>query len=223
MNPQTTSSKPRYPSRCWFVATLMLLALLAVFGAPGRTVAQSPPLSDLELLDRTQAQAAQYFFDQAPTNGFVRDRENWPDSSIAATGFGLAALVVMAERYGSSPEWTVTEGQAEARAQHILDNAVYYQEQQETNPSQYGKAGLLYHWVDEEGRRAPNSEVSTVDMAILLAGALTAGQYFRGDVQTRADELFGNVDWSYFLAGNDRFHHALDDLPPRTLPHSMLV
>lgn len=191
-----------------FVSISILLALLTLWGRD-RALAQSPPpLSDSELLDRTEVQTARYFWDQALTNGFVRDLNNSPHSSIAATGFGLAALVVMAERYGSSPEWTVTRTEAEGRARAILDTAVAIQELQDSNPSQYGKAGFLYHFVDQNGQRYGSSEVSTVDMAILLVGALTAGQYFGGEVQAHADEFFGNIDWSYFLAGDDQFHHA---------------
>lgn len=174
------------------------------------TQLQAPALSDAQLLDRTEAQAARYFWEQAfTTNGFVRDLTNASIASVGATGFGLSALVVLAERSGTSPEWTVTPAQARARAQKILDAAVAIQQQQAGNAATYGKAGFPYHFVDAQGRRAPNSEVSTADAALFLAGALAAGRYFGGTVQTRANQFLNNVDWSYFFdAAPIQFRHA---------------
>ncbi|PIQ83172.1 MAG: hypothetical protein COV75_08910, partial [Candidatus Omnitrophica bacterium CG11_big_fil_rev_8_21_14_0_20_63_9] len=178
---------------------------------------QPPTLTDEQLLDRAQAQAARYFWDQAfNTNGFVRDITNSYQASTASTGFGLAALAVMAERAGTSPEWTITAAQAQARAQQILDAAVALQNQQAANPEEYGKAGLLYHFVEPDGRRwksiggeASDVEVSTIDTAIFLAGALTAGEYFGGTVQARANEFLDNLNWSYFFnPATQQFHHA---------------
>ncbi|MBI3996825.1 MAG: putative Ig domain-containing protein [Candidatus Omnitrophica bacterium] len=171
---------------------------------------QPPTRVGESLLDYTEALAARYFWEQALAgNGFVRDLTNAPQASIAATGFGLATLAVLAERSGSNLEWTVTESQARARVQQILDAAVQAQQQQASDPARYGKAGLLYHFVDGTGARVGASEVSTVDMALLLAGALSAGQYFGGTVQARANALFNGVDWSYFFdAATKRFYHA---------------
>lgn len=181
----------------------------------------APALTDPQLLNQAESQAARYFWEQAfNSNGFVRDTTNAPKASVAATGFGLAALVVMADRAGSSPEWTVSAGEAQARAQKILDAAVATQNRQLSESGLYGKAGFLYHFVEPDGRRFRNLpfvvgqsqsdiEVSTVDMALLAAGALTAGQYFGGSVQTRANELFAKLDWTYFYnTSSGQFHHA---------------
>lgn len=178
-----------------------------------------PALTDDQLLDRTQALAARYFWDQAfKTNGFVRDLTNAPAASMAATGFGLAALAIMAERSGTSPEWTVTTQQARTRATKILQAAVNMQQQQAADSAHYGKAGFLYHFVEPDGRRyrnfpgnTPDStiEVSTIDTALFAAGAVVAGQYFGGQVQTLADQLLANLNWSYFHdAPSGRFRHA---------------
>src|SRR3972149_9321995 len=130
-----------------------------------------PLLSDEQLLHQAEARAARYMWEQAfTTNGFIRDTTNSAQASIGATGFGLAALVVMAERYGSSPEWTVTPGQAKARAQQILDAVVQIQALQQSDSALYGKAGAPYHFVDQAGKRFGSSEVSTADMALLVAG-----------------------------------------------------
>lgn len=166
-------------------------------------------LTDEELIDLTEAQAAKYFWDRALENGFVKDSEFSQDSSIAATGFGLASFPIMAERYGENANWTVSPVQAEERVRLILDNALSYQRQQVDNASQFGKAGFLYHFLNEDGKRSGESEVSTADMALFVAGALVAGQYFGGDIEVKANQLFDNVDWQYFFdSTNDRFYHA---------------
>ena len=176
---------------------------------PAETPTGEPRLTDEELIDLTESQAAKYLWEITLPNGFVKDTEFSQDASIAATGFGLASLPVMAERYGENANWTVSPLQAEERARQILDNALSYQNQQTSNPEQFGKAGFLYHFLNQDGRRSGESEVSTVDVALFLAGALTAGQYFGGDIQTKANEIFNNVDWQYFFdSTNDRFYHA---------------
>lgn len=176
---------------------------------PTETPTGEPRLTDEELIDLTEAQAAKYMWERTLANGFVKDTEFSQDSSIAATGFGLASLPVVAKRYGENANWTVTPAQTEERVRLILDSVLSYQSLQVSNPEQFGKAGFLYHFLDANGQRSGESEVSTVDMALFLAGALTAGQYFGGDVQVKANEVFNNIDWQYYFdTTNDRFYHA---------------
>ena len=54
-----------------------------------------------------------------------------------------------------------------------------------------------------------NSEVSTIDTAILVAGALTAGEYFGGEGKTKAEQLYSNVDWTAFLDTDEGENHNL--------------
>src|SRR5207247_2027183 len=65
-----------------------------------------------------------------------------------------------------------------------------------------GYKGFYYHFLDmETGRRAHRSEVSTVDSALLFAGALVAAAYFRGDDEreresrTLADAIDRRAHW----------------------------
>ena len=155
--------------------------------------------ADLALLDSTQAKAAKYFYEQSISNGFVKDTSVKTFSSIAGTGFGLAALTVMAQRYGTTTEWSYTPTQLRARANLILDNILTIQNSQSANPSTYGTHGLLYHFVNADNTLASGSEVSTVDNAILLAGVITAGEYFGSEVKTKANTILGNTDWNFFL------------------------
>lgn len=158
-----------------------------------------PVLTDDELLDKTEAQAANYFYDHALKNGLVKDTLFTNYASIAATGFGLTAFPIMAKRYGTSPEWKYTPEQLRARANKILDSLTVIQDAQSAEGNSYGKSGLFFHFITESNSNATGSEVSTVDSAILFAGAITAGEYFGGEVKTKAGALVSKADWNYFL------------------------
>jgi hypothetical protein len=55
----------------------------------------------------------------------------------------------------------------------------------------------------ETGRRAGTCELSTIDSTFLLAGALTASEYFKGDsddeceIRTLAEALYSRADWQW--------------------------
>jgi len=51
----------------------------------------------------------------------------------------------------------------------------------------------------ETAKRAWNSEVSIIDTAIALCGALTAGEYFGGEVKQKAEQLYKRVNWPWFV------------------------
>ena len=52
------------------------------------------------------------------------------------------------------------------------------------------------------GRREWESELSSIDTALLVAGALTAGEYFRGtEVAELAEQLYRQVDWAWMRGG----------------------
>ncbi|TGT54334.1 hypothetical protein EN809_038920, partial [Mesorhizobium sp. M2E.F.Ca.ET.166.01.1.1] len=71
-----------------------------------------------------------------------------------------------------------------------------------------GCKGFYYHFLDiRTGRRVWKCELSTVDTALLLAGALAAGAYFDGDdeseleIRRLADALYRRVDWRWAQNG----------------------
>ena len=50
------------------------------------------------------------------------------------------------------------------------------------------------------GECVDNSEISTVDSAIFILGALQAGEYFRSthpDVASKAEQLYLKMDWGW--------------------------
>ena len=154
-----------------------------------------PFIADLE------RRSFQYFWEQADAQtGLVPDRarmdrkplaESHRDiASIAATGFGLTALCIAAER-----EW-ITQEQARARTHNTLS---FFADKA------FQKHGWFYHWLDAKtGERRWNSEVSSIDTAILLAGVLTARQYFHDDreIVTLANKIYDRVDFKWMLNGD---------------------
>jgi len=95
---------------------------------------------------------------------------DWP-ASIAATGLALACYPVGVERGFMSRTAAVARTLATLR--------FFWNSRQGPEPDATGYHGFYYHFLDmQTGRRAWQCELSTVDSAFLLAGALTAGVYF---------------------------------------------
>ncbi|MCL6508053.1 MAG: hypothetical protein K6T59_13615 [Bryobacteraceae bacterium] len=156
---------------------------------------------DQAFLEDLSRRAFRYFWEQAdPLTGLVRDRartdgrwENAPErniASIAATGFGLTALCIGAER-----KWVPFQ-HARQRAlvtlRFFAERAIH-------------ERGWFYHFMEAStGARAWNSEVSSIDTALLLAGVLTAGKYFSQDseIQRLARLLYQRTDFRWMLNGH---------------------
>ena len=80
-------------------------------------------------------------------------------------------------------------------ADKTLDTVLRIQADEETSYK-----GCLSHFVNSStGKRSGTSEISTIDTALLVSGAITAGEYFKGDVQTKANTLWSNVDFNQFV------------------------
>ena len=127
----------------------------------------SPILTVDAELEKLQQETFGYFLHETnPANGLVIDKtaENWP-SSIAATGLGLACYPVAVERGFVS--------RAEAVERTLTTLRFFWNSPQGPEPDATGYHGFYYHFLDmQSGRRARQSELSTVDSAFLLAGAL---------------------------------------------------
>ncbi|HEY8061634.1 MAG TPA: hypothetical protein VID74_02495, partial [Gemmatimonadales bacterium] len=137
----------------------------------------SPSRAELTLLDALQQEAFSYFQHETnPANGMVVDKtgDDWP-ASIAAIGLGLSCYPVAIERGLMTRAAAIQVTLATLR--------FFAQSVQGPQPDATGYRGFYYHFLDmKTGRRARGCEVSTVDTALLLAGALVAAAYF-----TRSD------------------------------------
>jgi len=158
-------------------------------------------ITDDEFLDLVSRKAFYYFLDnQNEKSGLFEDTVNG-DASIAVTGFGLSALCIGAERGWAEKK---DAGERALRCIRTLLNA----NTGEGAPAAEGKYGYFYHFLDiETGARSGNAELSTVDTALLICGALTAGEYFGGEVKKAADELYARVEWEkLYDAEKDLFY-----------------
>lgn len=158
-----------------------------------------PPPSDDEFLDQIESAIFKFFWEQASsTTGQVKDRalavanDSRTVSSIAATGFGLTALCIGHKRgYGDA---TQIQDRVTTTLDYLL-NQLFHQN------------GFFYHFIDmNTGARAFNSEVSSIDTAILLCGVLTCRQYFQdAQIQSLARKIYDRVNWTWMLNGGTTF------------------
>lgn len=175
---------------------------------PGTGAAQDPRLAKLfgsdptryrfnaaqdAFLEELQRASFQFFWDNVnPYAGLVKDRSqaNGPDSrnvaSIAATGFGLTALCI-ADKRGWQDGRKIRE-----RVRNTLRFAAN---------KLHREHGYFWHFLDmQNGDRAFNSEASSIDTAIFLAGALTCRGYFQdAEIQDLSKNLYEQVDWTWLL------------------------
>ncbi|MGH8927490.1 MAG: glucoamylase family protein, partial [Acidimicrobiia bacterium] len=161
------------------------------------------------LVDRIQRKTFDYFLEQVnPANGLIADKTkpDWP-ASIAAVGLALAAYPVGVERGYLERELAVERALAALR--------FFTNSRQSTEPDATGYKGFFYHWLDmKSGKRAWDCELSTIDSAILFAGALTAAQYFDHDTAAEtelrdlADRLYRAADWRWAQNGEATVTHG---------------
>ena len=151
------------------------------------------------LLDSVQHTAFEYFWNEAnPANGLIKDRNtSGSPCSIASVGFGLSAICI-----GIDHGW-ITRDQGRARVRTTLETFWNYPQGPDASGF-IGYKGLYYHFLDmTTGLRTWDSELSTIDTALLFAGILHARQYFTSadSIETRiralADSIYQRADWNF--------------------------
>lgn len=174
------------------------------------TIAATPQVLDDEaFLDLVQQTAFDYFWYEAnPHNGLIKDRSTKDSpSNIAAVGFGLSALTV-----GINRGWISREAGRE-RVHTTL--AFSWQSHQSPQANATGYKGFYYRFLDmETGQRTWQSELSTIDTALLLGGVLHARQYFDQDnakeaeIRALADAIYRRVDWPWMQVHSKKLGHG---------------
>lgn len=171
--------------------------------------------SDRAMLERVQRASFQHFVDlQDPATGLVFDRsgKNSP-ASIAAVGFALAAYPVAAERgwigHHDAVDYTL-------KVLRTLWNAPQGPESEGTS----GFHGYFYHFLDPStglrstGPKYWNSELSSIDTALLMAGVVFARAYYSHDcrrereIRDLADKLYCRVEWDWLLRPDGLLGHG---------------
>jgi len=149
-------------------------------------------------LDKLQRDTFGYFIHETNLqNGMVPDNTRRDShASIAAIGLGLATYPIGVERN------FVTRVEATERVLTTL--RFFWTSEQSTAANATGYNGFYYHFLHmDTGRRAWECELSTIDTAILLAGALSCATYFDHDneheheIRKLAVDLYRRVDWRW--------------------------
>ncbi|HEX4945637.1 MAG TPA: glucoamylase family protein [Blastocatellia bacterium] len=128
--------------------------------------------------------------DRARTDGSIHDEDHRNTASIAATGFGLTAWCIAAER-----GWV-----SKNEARKVVRSTLRFFAEQAKHDH-----GWFWHWMDwRNGDRVWKSEVSSIDTALLMGGVLTARQYFQSDkdIVRWATKIYERLDFPWMLNGD---------------------
>lgn len=142
-----------------------------------------------------------FFWEQAdPATGIVRDRSRTDGSpssdnhvkvgSIASVGFGLTGMCIAAER-GWQPRDAILE-RTRVTLRTFADRLAH-------------EHGWFYHWLNvHTGAREWQSEVSSIDTALLLGGVLSVRQCFDADAEIArlATAIYHRVDFGWMRNGH---------------------
>ncbi|HYM61783.1 MAG TPA: glucoamylase family protein [Thermoanaerobaculia bacterium] len=179
------------------IALVVALFLLFCHAGPPQRRAVTP--GNEALLDDVERRSFHYFWDLAdPQTQLIPDRAPTPSfSSIAAVGFGLTAYGIGAER------GYVTREAAAQRTLATLRSLLAMRQGPE-RAGISGYKGFFYHFLDmHSAARFQTVELSTVDTALLVAGALFSQSYFDRDnpdeiaIRSAAEQLYERVEWTW--------------------------
>ncbi|HEX3599120.1 MAG TPA: glucoamylase family protein [Lacipirellulaceae bacterium] len=146
---------------------------------------------DAQLLDVIERGCFDYlWYEVGHPAMLAKDKTSDTICSTAAVGFQLSSLPIGVER-----GW-ITKEQGAERAMKVLRALVDRQDNK--------KFGIYLHFIDSStGGLSDFSNTkyqyeltaSTVDHALLQAGAMTAASYFGGDVAKTAERIVADADW----------------------------
>ena len=186
----------------------------AVEGPPSDTIAITPQsfTAENDFLEYMQRAAVDYFWYEAnPVNGLIRDRsQRGSPASIAATGFGLSAIAV-----GVDHGW-ITRAAARDRVLATL-NTFWNGPQGTAVSGMIGYRGFFYHFLDMTTATRMvswDTELSSIDTGLLLAGILDVKQFFTGPdaTETRirelADSIYVRIEWDWMCNGGASLTHG---------------
>ena len=168
-----------------------------------------PFANEDEFLDYVQGTAFDYLWYEAnPRNGMVRDRStSTSPCSIAAVGFALTGIGIAIDH-----GWITRE---QGRQRTLTTLQTFWSKPQSTSSSGIiGYKGWFYHFLDMNTAlryTAFNTELSSIDTALLLGGILYSKQYFDADhpdevsIRSLADGIYGRVDWNWMTRGTNVF------------------
>lgn len=186
----------------FFLGRFILLWIAIVFfnyGCRTSAALSKPGVSEKFSVEELQRRTFNYFWELADRNNYqIPDR--YPTltfSSIAATGFGLSAYIVGAEKK------YITREQAADRTLKTL-KVLWNLPQGPEEKDMSGYKGFFYHFLTlDKAIRFKNVELSSIDTGLLMAGILSSMSYFNQDnriensIEAYSDSLFRRVEWDW--------------------------
>lgn len=148
-----------------------------------------------EILDLEAKGCFDFFWNEAnsdpesPGYGLIRDGDGENDSdraSIASVGFGLSGIIIGVER-----GW-ITKEQGEERVLGTLKT--FWNEAEELN-------GFFYHFLNMNTAKKYEAFydcASIIDTSLFLNGAITAAEYFGGEIKELTEKIYQRVDWQKY-------------------------
>ena len=163
-------------------------------------------------IDTLQVRTFRFFWETSNRRtGLAADR--WPTrsfASVSATGFALTAYAIGAEH-----GWVTRE--AAARRTLLTLRFLWTARQDTARAGSAGYKGFFYHFLDPEtGARFEDVELSTMDTALLLGGALFSQSYFtratatEDSIRALADSLYARADWRWASVRPPTIGHGWD-------------
>jgi hypothetical protein len=152
--------------------------------------------ADQALLEDVEHACFLYFWNEVGMPAqLVKDRKNAPVASVAAVGFQLASLAI-----GVEHRW-ISRSEGAQRARTILQALL----ERDDNK----KFGVYLHYPDMNtgGLSKQGFEIlaSTVDHALLTAGAMVAGEYFGDGVAPLVERLIAETNWKAYAVAPGGF------------------
>ncbi|MDE2250603.1 MAG: hypothetical protein KGL25_04290 [Gammaproteobacteria bacterium] len=171
-------------------------------GSAAPAILPPPPITPDALLSDTQRRTFNYFWQTTEAaRGLAPDlTPEAAPASIAAMGFAFTAVPI-----GVEHGW-VARADAARRVRGWLE----FLRDAPQGPDATGMAGykgFFYHFLGaSSGTRHGNSELSTIDTALLFMGVRCCGQYFNGAdlnetaIRTISDLVCERADWNWMQA-----------------------
>jgi hypothetical protein len=178
---------------------VFVFSLLCLFLSSSLGWAEVPLLSeeDRKFLEKVERDSLHYFIRFSDGDTGLTQDSSQPGSpaSVAATGFSLASVAIAQSR-----GWLSYQKAYDYIRRTLLT----------LKTRAHHERGFFYHFLDPKtGRRTWRSEASSIDTALLVAGALLAAEYFKGtDIPRLARELYERVDWKWMMNGTSLVCHG---------------
>ena len=176
-------------------AVCLITVLLSHFAPAPASASEFARVSnkDEKFLEMVQKKTLNYFTECTnPENGLVLDKTSnsgppdysYSPSTTAGVGFGLTALAVGAER-----GWIEKD---RAKRLTLTTLKYFYEKIEHVN-------GFFYHFTDmNTGKRVWDCEISSIDTALFIAGAIFAGEYYSDpQIKKYASLLYYRVNWQW--------------------------